>query len=77
MIDAAAARVKKRVSAKQFQIFFLHVLKEMPAAEVIQRIKVTRPQVYSAKLRVGRLFQREFQAVQDEVNQANWARRTT
>ena len=65
LIEAAAARVKKQISAKQFQIFFLHVLKEMPVAEVIQRLKVTRTQVYLAKLRVGRLFRKELEAVQE------------
>jgi RNA polymerase sigma factor (sigma-70 family) len=63
LIDAAAARVKRRVSAKQFQIFFLNVLRDMPAADVAQRLKVTRTQVYMAKMYVSRLFRKELEAV--------------
>jgi RNA polymerase sigma-70 factor, ECF subfamily len=64
-IDVAAARVKKQVSAKQFQIFFLHVLKAIPVVEVVRRLKVTRTQVYLAKLRVGRLFEKELKAARE------------
>jgi hypothetical protein len=66
-IDRAAARVKTQVNAKHFQIYFLHVLNEMPAAEVVRRLKVTRAQVYLAKLRVGRLFQKELRICQVEA----------
>jgi RNA polymerase sigma factor (sigma-70 family) len=64
LIDRAAARVKPQVNPKQFQIYFLHVLKEMPVAEVVRRLNVSRAQVYLAKLRVGRLFQKELRASQ-------------
>ena len=67
-IDVAAERVKSRVSAKQFQVFFLHVLKGLSASEVVQRLKVTRTQVYLAKLRVGRLFQQELRAVRSRAS---------
>jgi RNA polymerase sigma factor (sigma-70 family) len=62
LIDTAVARVKTQVSAKQFQIFFLHLLKEKPVAEVTRRLKVSRGQVYLAKMRVGKLFQKELKA---------------
>lgn len=59
LVDRTAARVKDLVNAKQFQIYFLHVLKGMDVSEVVHRLKVTRAQVYLAKLRVGRLFRKE------------------
>jgi RNA polymerase sigma-70 factor, ECF subfamily len=67
LIDRAGARVKKQVNAKHFQIYFLHVIEEMPTAEVVRRLKVSRTQVYLAKLRVGRLFQKELRDCQFEA----------
>lgn len=64
LIAGAAARVKTQVNPKHFQIYFLHVLKGMDVGEVVRRLKVTRSQVYLAKLRVGRLFRRELKTAQ-------------
>lgn len=57
LISRATAQLKKRLKPKHFQIFFLNVLKDIPAAEVAQRLKVTIAQVYLVKLRASRLFQ--------------------
>ncbi len=64
LIEAASERVKKQVRAKQFQIFYLHVLKEIAVDEVCQRLKVSRAQVYLAKLRVGRLFRQHIETLE-------------
>ncbi len=65
MLEMAAARVAAKVNAKQYQIFYLHVLKEMPVKEVMLRLDVSRAQVYLAKLRVGRLFRKEWLALRE------------
>jgi DNA-directed RNA polymerase specialized sigma24 family protein len=67
LIDTACARVKKQVSPKQFQIFYLHLLKSIPVPEVCQRLKVGRTQVYLAKLRVGRLFRQHVTALENTL----------
>jgi len=63
LVETALARIKNRTNAKDYQIYFLHVLKEKPAAEVCRQLKVNRGQVYLAKLRVGRLVEAELRTL--------------
>ncbi len=55
LLDAAIERVKHRVSPKQFQIFDLSILRELPVAGVKTILKVNAAQVYLARHRVGAL----------------------
>jgi RNA polymerase sigma-70 factor (ECF subfamily) len=59
LVDAALERVKRKVSPKQYQIFYLHVLKRFPAAEVARTLGVNIAQVYLAKHRVAALVKKE------------------
>jgi RNA polymerase sigma factor (sigma-70 family) len=59
LLDAAIERVKQQVTPKQFQIFDLSVLRELPVAEVKAILKVNAAQVYLARHRVGRLIKNE------------------
>jgi RNA polymerase sigma factor (sigma-70 family) len=59
LADAAIERVKQRVSAKQFQIFDLYVLKEWPVGEVAKMLLVNIAQIYLAKHRVTGLIKQE------------------
>lgn len=53
ILQAALARVKEEVEPLQFQMFHLHVVKEVPAEEVAERLGVRASAVYWAKYRVG------------------------
>ena len=57
--EAATARAKKKVSAKQYQIFDCYVLKGWPVQKVAKELGVTGTQVYLARHRVGALLKRE------------------
>lgn len=57
--EAATARVKKKVSAKQYQIFDCYVLKGWPVTKVAKELRVSTTQVYLAKHRVGALLKKE------------------
>lgn len=59
LLDAAIERVKDLVSPKQFQIFDLYVLKDLPVREVTKLLKVNTAQVYLARHRVGSLIKQE------------------
>lgn len=59
MLALATERVKRQVSDAQFQIYDLHVLREWAVRDVARTLRVSAVQVYLAKLRVGRRFQRE------------------
>ena len=63
MLALATERVKRLVSDAQFQIFDLYVLRGWPAREVARTLGVSIAQVYLAKLRVGRRFKREVEAL--------------
>ena len=59
LADAAIERVKRRVGAKQFQMFDLYVLKEWPVGEVARSVNANIAQVYLAKHRVISLIKQE------------------
>lgn len=59
LVDAAIERVKERVTPKQFQIFDLSVLKDLPVREVTKLLKVNAAQVYLARHRISALVKQE------------------
>jgi RNA polymerase sigma factor (sigma-70 family) len=63
LFEAALERVKKRVSARQFQIFECCVVKRWSAARVTEALRVNAAQVYLAKHRVGALMKKEVAAL--------------
>jgi len=67
LLDIATQRLKSQVSPKQFQVFYLHVMKEIPVREVARRLGVSRGQVYLAKHRVGRTLRRELRLLQADT----------
>ncbi len=65
LMDAALARVKRRVPMEQYQIFDFYVLKKWSALKVARNLGVTVGHVYVAKHRVSRLLQKEIRALQE------------
>jgi RNA polymerase sigma-70 factor (ECF subfamily) len=55
--------VKKRVSARQFQIFDCCVVKRWSAAQVAETLRVNVAQVYLAKHRVAAMMKKEVAAL--------------
>jgi RNA polymerase sigma factor (sigma-70 family) len=64
LLEAAVARVKKKVDPKQFQIFDCYVRKEWSAQKVAERLRVSVGQVYLARHRVAALLKKEIKALQ-------------
>jgi len=64
LVDVALERVKKCVSAKQYQIYYLNILKKMPALTVAKTLGVNAAQVYLAKHRVGNVLKREIRGLE-------------
>lgn len=56
VLDLAAERLKSRVQPRHFQVFYLHVLKRQPAAQVAKRQGVSVGQVYLIKCRLLPIF---------------------
>ena len=70
LVDAAIERVKRKVAPKQFQIFDLAVLKELPVRDVTKLLKVNAAQVYLARHRVRALVKKEVARLEAQVERA-------
>jgi len=66
LLDAAVARVKPRVDAKQWQIFDLCALKEWSVRDVVKALGVSASRVYLAKHRVASAIAKEIKRVEKE-----------
>ena len=64
LLEAAIVRVKKRVNAKQYQMFNLYVMMKWPMDQVKKTLGVSAAQVYMAKMRISRLIKREVGALE-------------
>lgn len=64
LMHSAIERVKRRVTAKQFQMFDLYVTQQWPMDLVTSTLGVSAAQVYMAKMRVGRLLRREVKTLE-------------
>jgi RNA polymerase sigma-70 factor (ECF subfamily) len=70
LLDAAIERVKQQVTPKQFQIFDLSVLRDLPVGEVTKLLKVNTAQVYLARHRVGALIKKEAKRLEARAEKA-------
>ena len=64
LLAAAVRRVKRRVSAKHFQIFDCAALKRWPAAKVAAELRVNIAQVYLVKHRIAGMLKKEIAALE-------------
>jgi RNA polymerase sigma-70 factor (ECF subfamily) len=66
ILDAAVARVKRRVKSRQYQMFDLYVMKQWPVRKVADTLRVSIGQVYLAKHRIGALIKKELKILADK-----------
>ena len=57
LVYAALEKVKQQSSAKQYQIFFLQAIKQIPSAKVAETLGLKVDQVYLIKHRLSKLFE--------------------
>jgi len=67
LIGAALRRVQAKVSPRQYLLFSLATLKEIPTHVIKERYEASLTQIYLAKLRVGRLFKEELRRLNREA----------
>lgn len=67
LLEAALARVKGKVNAKQFQMFDLYVTKQWPVRQVAETMGVPVAQVYLAKHRIVALAKEEAKRLEKEM----------
>lgn len=68
LLEMAQNQVKKQATPKDYQIFDLWVMKEVPAREVARSVGVSLAHVYVAKHRVMSLMKKEVKKLDDQMN---------
>ncbi len=66
LLDAALRRVQTKVSPRQFLLFSLTVIKQVPLATIRERYDANVAQIYLARHRVGRLVKAEVAKLRSE-----------
>ena len=66
--EMALAKVKQKVSPKQYQIFHLYCIKEHDVTRIVEMLDVTPNEVYLAKNRVTPIFEEATRKFLDGVN---------
>src|SRR5688500_501434 len=65
IFELAVQKLKEQVTASQFQIFDLYVVKKWPVRKVAATLGISSGRVYLAKHRLWRLVQREAKALEN------------
>jgi RNA polymerase sigma factor (sigma-70 family) len=66
VLDAALQKAKNQVDARQFQMFYLHIIKNVPAEDVARRLNVKLQAVYFSKYKVSGILQKEIRILQEK-----------
>ncbi len=67
VFHSAVQRVKRRVQARQFQMFDLFVTLQWPIKTVMSTLGVNAAQVYMAKMRVSRMIKEEVKLLKSQM----------
>jgi RNA polymerase sigma factor (sigma-70 family) len=65
LLEAALEKIKAHANPKQFQMFYLHVSRRIPAKDVAQRLGVKLPEVYFAKYKISALLRKEIKRLEN------------
>jgi RNA polymerase sigma factor (sigma-70 family) len=67
LLEAALARIKSKVNARQYQMFDLYVNRQWPVRQVAETLGVQAAQVYLAKHRIVALVKEEVKRLEREL----------
>jgi RNA polymerase sigma factor (sigma-70 family) len=65
LLDMARAVVKRKVGARQYRMFDLYVLQQLPLKKVTKTLGVNAAQVYMAKYRITKLLKNELHNLEE------------
>ena len=66
LLDTAMDRVREHADARAFQMFYLHVVKNMPALQVARRLGAKLPEVYFAKYKISARLKKEIRRLEND-----------
>jgi len=67
LVNTAFRKMRAKVSSQQLLIFRLATVNELPLSQVAKKLRVSLPQVYLARHRVGKLFKSEIDRLRRET----------
>ncbi len=67
LLEAALGRVKRKANPTEFQIFYLHAVKEQSSKDVARALGVNRARVYLAKHRISNLLKKEIEYLESKA----------
>lgn len=67
VMEAALKKLRQQASQHQYQMFYLHVIKEVPAREVARRLGVKLAEVYFAKYKLSAIVRRHIRALERKM----------
>src|ERR1043165_1376314 len=65
--EAALEKLKQQTSARHYQIFYLHAIKQVAPAKVAETLGINVDQVYLVKHRLTKLFEEAIKEVETNV----------
>jgi len=67
LLNASIVRVKKQVSAEQYQMFDFYVLKKMPVGKVAEALGTNVARIYLAKHRITKLLKKDIAQLEEKI----------
>ena len=67
LLDTAMDRVKQHADARAFQMFYLHVVKGVPALQVARALGAKLPEVYFAKYKISARLKKEVRRLENDA----------
>jgi RNA polymerase sigma-70 factor (ECF subfamily) len=67
LLNTALHRLRSKVSSQQLLMFRMATLNQLPLTQVAKKLRVSLPQVYLARHRVGKLFKAEVLRLRKET----------
>lgn len=67
VMERALERVRQNATHLQYQVFYLHVIKQVPAREVARLLEVKLPEVYFAKYKISAQVKKEIRALENKM----------
>ena len=64
LMDASIERVKRKVGARQYQLFDLYVIKGWTVEDVVKTLGVSTDQIYKAKSRISASIREEYELLE-------------
>ena len=65
--ERALEKAKRQVGAEHYQMFYYHVIKNLPAKQVVELMQVQLPEVYYAKKKVSKILQKEIEHLEQQM----------